>query len=161
MLLSSISIYSYFEVVNPANDIMRVTDAEAVSEIEVLEVTLEEILALKKENFALNITNGYLQSMLKVKGYLHLDTHNSSKYDYALTINETYTKNDTGYINNGLYFKNDVEELVDVLIDYQVVKNGENVEIDIFGVIYDWNPNRKNWRIYVSDELTYFNLDLE
>lgn len=149
------------EVVNPANDIMRVTDAEAVSEIEVLEVTLEEILALKKENFALNITNGYLQSMLKVKGYLHLDTHNSSKYDYALTINETYTKNDTGYINNGLYFKNDVEELVDVLIDYQVVKNGENVEIDIFGVIYDWNPNRKNWRIYVSDELTYFNLDLE
>ena len=62
------------EVVNPANDIMRVTDAEAVSEIEVLEVTLEEILALKKENFALNITNGYLQSMLKVKGYLHLDT---------------------------------------------------------------------------------------
>ena len=36
----------------------------------------------------------------------------------------------------------------------------ENVEIDIFGVIYDWNPNRKTGE-FMFDELTYFNLDLE
>ena len=43
--------------------------------------------------------------MLHVKGYLQLDTHNSSKWDYALTINETYTKNDTQYINNAYILK--------------------------------------------------------
>ncbi|MBM7453628.1 hypothetical protein JN09_000960 [Acholeplasma morum] len=72
-----------------------------------------------------------------------------TRYDYALTVTESYTKNDTQYINNGLYFKNDIGELEDFLIDY---------EVDIFGVLYDWNPNRKNWRLYVSDELTYQNL---
>ena len=111
-----------FEVINPSNDIKRLAGELIVGEIEVKEVTLSEILALKRENFALNISNGYLQSMLKIKGYLQLDTHNSSKYDYCLTIGETYTKNNTGYINNGLYFKNDVEELDDFLLIMRLLK---------------------------------------
>src|SRR5690606_19963508 len=86
------------EVINPANDIKIIKDAEAVTSIEVKEVTLSEILSLKRENFVENINNGYLQSMLKVIGFLHLDTHNSNKYDYLLTLKETYTKNKTGYI---------------------------------------------------------------
>ncbi|MFA5543436.1 MAG: lamin tail domain-containing protein [Bacilli bacterium] len=144
-----------FEVINPATDITVLRDETPITNITSKEVTLEEILTMKKENFVSNINNGYLQSMLQIKGYLQLDTHNSTKWDYALTTNETYTKNDTQYINNGLYFKNNVEELEDFLIDYEVDLNDENIEIDIFGVIYDWNPNRKNWRLYVSDDLTF------
>ena len=113
---------------------------------------------MKKEDFVSNINNGYLQSMLKITGYLQIDTHNSNKYDYCLTVGEKYSKNDTGYIKNGLYFKNDVEELEEHLVEYEVVTGYENQEIDIFGVIYDWNPNRKNWRIYVDDVLTVDNL---
>src|SRR5690606_27737260 len=123
------------------------------------EVTLSEILNMKRENFVQNLNNEYLQSMLLIKGFLQLDTHNSTRWDYALTVNETYTKNDTQYIHNGLYFKNDIGELEDFLMPYEVEKNGDNVEVEIFGVIYDWNPNRKNWRIYVSDELTFQHLE--
>lgn len=149
------------DVLHPDTDIKKLANEEPVTEVEVLEVTLEEILALKKEDFAYNITNGYLQSLLKITGYLQLDTHNSRRYDYALTVSESYTKNKTGYINHGLYFKNDVEDLEDFLIDYEVVPGHENLEVEIFGIIYDWNPNRSNWRIYVSDELTFANLDIE
>jgi hypothetical protein len=144
-----------FEVVTPSTDITVLRDETPITNITSKEVTLEEILAMKKENFVSNINNGYLQSMLQIKGYLQLDTHNSSKWDYALTINETYTKNDTQYINNALYFKNEVSELENILIDYEVDLEFENIEVDIFGVIYDWNPNRKNWRLYVSDTLTF------
>ena len=144
-----------FEVVTPSTDITVLRDETPITNITSKEVTLEEILAMKKENFVSNINNGYLQSMLQIKGYLQLDTHNSSKWDYALTINETYTKNDTQYINNALYFKNEVGELENILIDYEVDLEFENIEVDIFGVIYDWNPNRKNWRLYVSDTLTF------
>ena len=119
------------------------------------------LTAPEKENFKDNIINGYLQSMLKVTGYLQLDDHNSSKRDYALTVNETYTKNNTQYINNGLYFKNNVEELDDFLIDYELHPDFESIQVDIYGVIYDWNPNRKNWRIYVASDLTLEHLDLE
>lgn len=146
------------EVVDPANDIKISASSTPVSEIQVKEVTLAEILEMKKEDFVSNINNGYLQSMLKITGYLQIDTHNSNKYDYCLTVGEKYSKNDTGYIKNGLYFKNDVEELEEHLLDYEVVTGYENQEIDIFGVIYDWNPNRKNWRIYVDDVLTVDNL---
>ena len=52
-------------------------------------------------------------------------------------------------------FKNEVGELENILIDYEVDLEFENIEVDIFGVIYDWNPNRKNWRLYVSDTLTF------
>lgn len=149
------------DVLHPDTDIKKLANEEPVTEVEVLEVTLEEILALKKEDFAYNITNGYLQSLLKITGYLQLDKHNSRRYDYALTVSESYTKNKTGYINHGLYFKNDVEDLEDFLIDYEVVPGHENLEVEIFGIIYDWNPNRSNWRIYVSDELTFANLDIE
>ena len=144
-----------FEVVTPSTDITVLRDETPITNITSKEVTLEEILAMKKENFVSNINNGYLQSMLQIKGYLQLDTHNSSKWDYALTINETYTKNDTQYINNALYFKNEVSELENILIDYEVDLEFENIEVDIFRVIYDWNPNRKNWRLYVSDTLTF------
>ena len=143
-----------FEVITPSSDILALRDELPVTEITFKEVTLDEIVNLKKEDFFSNINNGYLQSMLHVKGYLQLDTHNSSKWDYALTINETYTKNDTQYINNALYFKNEVGELESILIDYEVDLEYENIEVDILGVIYDWNPNRKNWRLYVSDTLT-------
>ena len=50
--------------------------------------------------------------------------------------------------------KNDIGELEDTLIDYEVDLDYENVEVSVFGVIYDWNPNRKNWRLYVSNTLT-------
>lgn len=142
------------DVVNPSTDITLLTNEDPIDIVEVKEVTLLELLSLKKEDFALNITNGYLQSLIKVSGYLQLDTHNSSKYDYALTTNETYTKNHTGYINNGLYFKNDVEELDEYLMYFEVVNGEENIEINIYGIIYDWNPNRNNWRIYVYDDFT-------
>jgi len=144
-----------FEVVTPSTDITVLRDETPITNITSKEVTLEEILTMKKENFVSNINNGYLQSMLQIKGYLQLDTHNSNKWDYALTINETYAKNDTQYINNALYFKNEVSELENILIDYEVDLEFENIEVDIFGVIYDWNPNRKNWRLYVSDTLTF------
>lgn len=146
------------EVTNPTTDITRLTTEIPVTEIEVKEVTLVEILSLKKENFVFNITNGYLQSMLKINGYLQIDTHNSTRFDYCLTTNETYLKNDTGYIDNSLYFKNDVEDLEAYLSDFEVVKGQENIKITIYGVIYDWNPNRKNWRIYIADALTIGNL---
>lgn len=143
-----------FSVVNPGTDIKVISGATPVSTITVKEVSLSTILNLKLENFVENINNGYLQSMLKVTGYLQLDTHNSTRWDYALTATETYTKNNTQYINNGLYFKNDIGELEDTLIDYEVDLEYENVEVSVFGVIYDWNPNRKNWRLYVSNTLT-------
>lgn len=143
-----------FEVINPGTDITAISSATPVSTITVKEVSLSTILNLKLENFVENINNGYLQSMLKVTGYLQLDTHNSTRWDYALTVAETYTKNNTQYINNGLYFKNDIGELEDTLIDYEVDLDYENVEVSVFGVIYDWNPNRKNWRLYVSNTLT-------
>lgn len=147
-----------FGVTNPQSDIIAVKSEAPVEEYFYKEVSLSEVVSLKKENFLYNLEQGYLQSMLKVRGFLQLDTHNSTRYDYALTVTESYTKNNTQYINNGLYFKNDIGELEDFLIDYEVVKGEENVEVDIFGVLYDWNPNRKNWRLYVSDELTYQNL---
>jgi len=142
------------DVINPDKDINRLNSEVPVTEVEVLEVTLEEVLSLKREDFVYNITFGYLQSLLKVTGYLQYDTHNSNRFDYALTVTESYTKNHTGYIRNGLYFKNDVDELKDYLMDYEVLPGKENIEVDIYGIIYDWNPNRNNWRIYVSDELT-------
>ncbi len=92
--------------------------------------------------------------MLKLEGYLQLDTYNSTTWDYALTTQETYTKNNTQYINNGLYFKNDVDDLEYLLMDYEVDVDNENTKVSVLGVIYDWNPNRKNWRIYISDTLT-------
>ena len=150
-----------FEVVSPSTDIKALKDELPITKITYKDVTLEEILNLKKESFVSNINNGYLQSMLHVKGYLQLDTHNSTRWDYALTLNETYTKNNTQYINNGLYFKNDVSELESFLIDYEVDLSNENVKVDIFGIIYDWNPNRKNWRLYVSDTLTFDYLSKE
>lgn len=71
-------------------------------------------------------------------------------------------KNNTGHINNALYFKNDIAELGEnltpleqVLIDYEVdSKKDDNIEVEIFGVIYDWNPDSKNWRIYVAEDMT-------
>ncbi|CDR30898.1 Two-component system response regulator, receiver domain [Acholeplasma oculi] len=107
------------------------------------EVLLSDILNLKKENIVFNIEQGYIQSMLKIKGYLQLDQHNSTRWDYALTTNETYTKNDTQYIQKGLYFKNDVGNLEDFLIDYEVEPGLDNRDVYVFGIIYDWNPNRK------------------
>src|SRR5690554_4471342 len=156
-------VYQYiptFEVSDTSN-IKALYDEEPVSNVKIKEVSLEEILNLEKEDFKDNIINGYLQSMLKVTGYLQLDDHNSSKWDYALTVNETYTKNNTQYINNGLYFKNNVEELKYFLIDYELHPDFESIQVDIYGVIYDWNPNRKNWRIYVASDLTLEHLDLE
>lgn len=144
-----------FEVIDPnSNNIVSLRDETPVSQIQVKEVSLSEILNMDLNDFVSNLNNGYLQSMIRVRGYLQLDTHNSSKWDYALTVDEVYTKNNTQYIKNGLYFKNDVDELEDLLIDYEVDLDYDNIEVDIVGVIYDWNPNRKNWRIYVSDTLT-------
>ena len=143
-----------FEVINSDTDITVLRDETPVTSISIKEVTLEEILNLKLENFITNINYGYLQSMLKLEGYLQLDTHNSTTWDYALTTQETYTKNNTQYINNGLYFKNDVDDLEDLLMDYEVDVDNENTKVSVLGVIYDWNPNRKNWRIYISDTLT-------
>ncbi len=143
-----------FEVINPDTDITVLRDETPVTSISIKEVTLEEILNLKLENFITNINYGYLQSMLKLEGYLQLDTHNSTTWDYALTTQETYTKNNTQYINNGLYFKNDVDDLEYLLMDYEVDVDNENTKVSVLGVIYDWNPNRKNWRIYISDTLT-------
>ncbi|MBN3490146.1 lamin tail domain-containing protein [Acholeplasma equirhinis] len=143
-----------FDVINPNTDIKSL-GTSTLDTIYYKEVSLQDVLNLKREELVKNIYNGYLQSMLKVTGYLHLDTHNSTRSDYALTINQTYIKNDTQYINNGLYFKNDVEDLEEFLIDYEVEAGKYALTVDIFGVIYDWNPNRKNWRLYVSDELTF------
>lgn len=147
-----------FEVNNPDTDIKSLKTETPISIIIYKEVLLSDILNLKKENFVFNIEQGYLQSMLKIKGYLQLDQHNSTRWDYALTTNETYTKNDTQYIQNGLYFKNDVGDLEDFLIDYEVEPGLDNREVYVFGIIYDWNPNRKNWRIYISEALTFYYL---
>lgn len=146
-----------FEVSNLESNIIALRDETPVDNVLIKEVNVEEIVNLKKENFVENINNGYLQSMLKITGYLQLDDHNSSKLDYALTVNETYSKNQTQYINDAIYFKNDVEDLETFLVDYEVV----NIKVSIFGVIYDWNPNRQNWRIYVASDLTKNHLDLE
>lgn len=147
-----------FEVNNPDTDIKSLKTETPISTIIYKEVLLSDILNLKKENFVFNIEQGYLQSMLRIKGYLQLDQHNSTRWDYALTTNETYAKNDTQYIQNGLYFKNDVGELEDFLIDYEVEPGLDNREVYVFGIIYDWNPNRKNWRIYISEALTFYYL---
>ena len=151
-----------FEVVTPSKDIKKLNDETPITEINVKEVSLQEIVNLKRENFVENIENGYLQSLLKVKGYLQHDSSNSTRYDYALTTTIGYTKNNTGHINNALYFKNDIAEawenltpLEQVLIDYEVDPNKDvNIEVEIFGVIYDWNPDSKNWRIYVAEDMT-------
>ena len=112
---------------------------------------------MKRENFLENLNNGYLQHMLKITGYLQYDDHNSIRPDYALTVTESYTKNDTQYIKDALYFKNDTTELEKDLFYFEVIKGEENIEIDIYGVLYDWNPNRKNWRLWVDKTLTVNN----
>lgn len=139
------------EVEEPSKDIKFIKDVEPVKEIEVKEVTLSEIVKLKRENFVDNLNKGYLQSMLKVTGYLHLDTHNSKNYDYVLTIQKTYKKNITGYIEDGLYFKNEHEHLTAYFDDYEI--------ISVYGVLYEWNTNRKNWLMYMDEELTIAYLD--
>lgn len=151
-----------FEVVAPSKDIKKLNDETPITEINVKEVSLQEIVNLKRESFVENIENGYLQSLLKVKGYLQHDSSNSTRFDYALTTTIGYEKNITGHIKNALYFKNDIAELRDnptpleqVLIDYEVdPKKDDNIEVEIFGVIYDWNPDSKNWRIYVAEDMT-------
>ncbi|HHT99051.1 MAG TPA: hypothetical protein GXZ79_03115 [Acholeplasma sp.] len=151
-----------FEVVAPSKDIKKLNDETPITEINVKEVSLQEIVNLKRESFVENIENGYLQSLLKVKGYLQHDSSNSKRFDYALTTTIGYKKNITGHINNALYFKNDIAELREnptpleqVLIDYEVdPKKDDNIEVEIFGVIYDWNPDSKNWRIYVAEDMT-------
>lgn len=40
-----------------------------------------------------------------------------------------------------------------MLINYEVNLEYENVEVFVFGVIYDWNLNCKNWRFYVFNIL--------
>ena len=151
-----------FEVVAPSKDIKKLNDETPITEINVKEISLQEIVNLKRESFVENIENGYLQSLLKVKGYLQHDSSNSKRFDYALTTTIGYKKNITGHINNALYFKNDIAELREnptpleqVLIDYEVdPKKDDNIEVEIFGVIYDWNPDSKNWRIYVAEDMT-------
>lgn len=144
------------EVENPASDILAVNNEEAVTSIPYKEVEFVEITQLKRENFVKNIEDGYLSSVLKLTGYLHLDTHNSSKFDYALTNTENYTKNTTGYINDGIYFKNDYEDCALYLSDYEVIKDAsDNEKISVFGIIYEWNTNRKDWMIYVIEKMSF------
>lgn len=141
------------EVENPESDIIRVDGEIVIDEIQVKEVELSEILALKRENFRYNLENGYLQSFLKVKGYLQYD-----REYYALTENIVEPKNDGNFLKSALYFKNNMFEFKDNLMDYEV-GFGAEIKIEIYGVIYDWNPDRKNWRIYVDVEKTLSNLN--
>lgn len=142
------------EVNNPATDLVIIPDEAPAVLTHLKEVSISELTSLKRENFKYNIENGYLQSMLKITAYVQLDTHNSKKYDYCLTKNESYQKNDTGYIKDALYLKNDYYDASRYLTDFEVIKGQNNSEITLYAVIHEWNTNRKNWMIYMGEELT-------
>ena len=123
-IVGDLQVYQYmpnFAVSNLINDITRV-DGDVVTDIYIKEVELSEIVKMKRENFLENLNNGYLQHMLKITGYLQYDDHNSTRPDYALTVTESYTKNDTQYIKDALYFKNDTTELKKDLSYFEVIK---------------------------------------
>ena len=139
------------EVENPESDIIRVDGEIGIGEIQVKEVELSEILVLKRENFRYNLENGYLQSFLKVKGYLQYD-----REYYALTENIVEPKND-GNFKSALYFKNNMFEFKNNLIDYEV-SFGAEIKIEIYGGFMIGILDQK-WRIYVDVEKTLSNLN--
>lgn len=137
-----------------ATALKLIPDATPVMEIDVYEVSLNELIHMKRENISENLYNGYLLSMLKITGYVFLDTHNSNRYDYLLSSTVNISKNQTQYIKDVLYLKNDIFTLEPHLAPYEVVNGREAIMISFYGVIYDWNSNRANWRLYLDEDLT-------
>lgn len=119
--------------------------ANQIDDLDAYEIDVPYITDSKRESLSENIDYGVYGDILAVTGYLVLDTHNSTHYDWCLIddISTKNVKNKTGYINNAIYFKNDYDSLDLFDLEGQIVT--------IYLATYEYNTNRANWLVYFVD----------